>query len=186
VPETSLPPRAAHALDRLRETRLWLLLVLGVVAISLFPWTAYLSATLPSKHVTHHWQVAWSGFDFFEALALIGTFVAMLRRSPFVAVLASVAGTALLCDAWFDLVTAQAGRELTWAIVFAFAAELPLACLCFWIAFEVEEVVGASADGSLASAAAPQPTAQPDPPVASPAGARRRDSAAPSGERTSR
>ena len=35
----------------------------------------------------------------------------MLKRSAFVTVAASVAGTALLCDAWFDLVTAQPGRD---------------------------------------------------------------------------
>ena len=113
VQETSLPPRAAHVLERLRHMRLWLLLVLGLVAIGLFPWTAYLSATLPSKHITHHWQVAWTGFDLFEAAALVATFVAMLKRSPLVTIVASVAGTALLCDAWFDLVTASPGGSST-------------------------------------------------------------------------
>jgi hypothetical protein len=135
--ESSLSPRTTHVLGRLRHARLWLLLVLGSVAIVLFPWTAYLSATLPSEHVTHHWQVAWAGFDLFEAAALVATFVAMLKRSAFVTVAASVAGTALLCDAWFDLVTAQAGREFWWALLFALVGELPLAALCFWIAFEV-------------------------------------------------
>jgi hypothetical protein len=158
--QSSLPPGAAQVLERVRRARLWLLLVLGGVAIALFPWTAYLSATLPSKHVTHHWQVAWAGFDLFEAAALAATFVAMLRRSVFVTALASVAGTALLCDAWFDLVTAQPGRDFTWALVFALAGELPLAALCFWIAFEVGEVVSAIAAADPALAADPPPTAR--------------------------
>jgi hypothetical protein len=155
---SSLPPRAAHVLERLRRARLWLLLVLGAVAIGLFPWTAYLSATLPSEHVTHHWQEAWAGFDLLEAAALVGTVVAMLRRSVFVTALASIAGTALLCDAWFDLVTAQPGRDFAWALVFALAGELPLAALCFWIAFEVGEVVEAIVAADPALAADPQPT----------------------------
>jgi hypothetical protein len=163
--ERSLPPRATHVLERLRQARLWLLLVLGAVAIGLFPWTAYLSATLPSEHVTHHWDVAWAGFDLFEAAALIGTFLAMLRRSPFVTLLASIAGTALLCDAWFDLVTAQPGRDFWWALLFALAGELPLAALCFWIAFEVGEAVGAIVAADLASAADPRPTAPPGRPA---------------------
>jgi hypothetical protein len=156
-----LTPRAAHVLQRVRRARHWLLLVLGAVAIALFPWTAYLSATLPSEHVTHHWQVAWAGFDLFEAAALVGTFVAMLRRSVFVTALASIAGTALLCDAWFDLVTAEPGRDFTWALVFALGGELPLAALCFWIAFEVGEVVGAIVAADPASAAGPPPTSPP-------------------------
>src|SRR5512132_4602112 len=90
--ESSLSPRTTHVLGRLRHARLWLLLVLGSVAIVLVPWTAYLSATLPSEHVTHHWQVAWAGFDLFEAAALVATFLAMLKRSAFVTVAASVAG----------------------------------------------------------------------------------------------
>ena len=158
---SSLPPRATHVLERLRRARLWLLLVLGGVAIGLFPWTAYLSATLPSQHVTHHWQVAWAGFDLFEAAALVGTVVAMLRRSVFVTAFASVAGTALLCDAWFDLVTAKPGSDFAWALLFALAGELPLAALCFWIAFEVGEVVGAIVAADPVSAADPRPTSPP-------------------------
>src|SRR6478752_6181082 len=38
--ESSLSPRTTHVLGRLRHLRLWLLLVLGSVAIVLFPWTA--------------------------------------------------------------------------------------------------------------------------------------------------
>jgi len=186
VQETTLPPRASHVLERLAHARLWLLLVLGAVTIALFPWTAYLSATLPSKHVTNHWQVAWTGFDLFEAAALIATFVAMLKRSPLVTILASIAGTVLLCDAWFDLATARPGREFYWSLAFALVAELPLAFLCFWIAIEVGRVVDAIVAANPAWAAGPPPTTQPDPPAEGQAGARTRDSAAPSEGRTSR
>jgi hypothetical protein len=170
--QSSLSPRTTHVLGRLRHARLWLLLVLGSVAIVLFPWTAYLSATLPSEHVTHHWQVAWAGFDLFEAAALVATFVAMLKRSAFVTVAASVAGTALLCDAWFDLVTAEPGREFWWALLFALVGELPLAALCFWIAFEVGEVVDAIVGANPVWAAAPPPTAPPGRPGEGPGRAR--------------
>jgi hypothetical protein len=158
---SSLPPRATRVLERLRHVRLWLLLVLGGVAIALLPWTAYLSATLPSEHVTHHWQVAWVGFDSFEAAALVGTVVAILKRSVFVTALASIAGTALLCDAWFDLVTAAPGRDFAWALVSGLAGELPLAALCFWIAFEVGEVTDAIVGAEPALAADPPPTSRP-------------------------
>jgi hypothetical protein len=163
-----LSPQATRVLERLRRARLWLLLVLGAVAVALLPWSVYLSATLPSKHVTHHWAVAWSGFDLFEAAALVATFVALLRRSPAVTVLASIAGTALVCDAWFDLVTAEPGGELKWALVSALLAELPLAALCYWIAFEVDEVVGAIVAEERALAAGPPPIAPPGRPAEGP------------------
>jgi hypothetical protein len=159
-----LPPKAARVVARLRRARLWLLLVLGGVAVALFPWSAYLSATLPSEHVTHHWRVAWAGFDIFEAVALIATFVALLRRSPAV--------TVLVCDAWFDLVTAEPGREFAWSLVSALLAELPLAALCYWIAFEVGEVVGAIVAEERVSAAGPPPTSPPGRPAEDPQRAR--------------
>ncbi|HSC50371.1 MAG TPA: hypothetical protein VLD16_08930, partial [Gaiellaceae bacterium] len=90
-------------LARLRSARTPLLLLLGAVAIGLIPWTAYLTSTLPGRQVAHHWDLAWGGLDVFEALALGATMVALLRRSPQLPLFAAIAGTALLCDAWFDL-----------------------------------------------------------------------------------
>jgi hypothetical protein len=170
-------------LDTLRRDRLWLLLVLGAVAIALFPWTAYLSATLPSRHVTDHWDVAWPVFDLFEAAALVATVVALARCSSHLSMFASVAGTSLLCDAWFDTVTAGAGRDLGWALLEALVGELPLAVLCFWIAFEASVRVSA---GVPASGADPPPAALPGRPAAGPADPRTSGSGAPSGGRTSR
>jgi len=83
--------------------------VLAAVVVALLPWTAFLTATLPGRHVTHHWDLAWVGFDLFEAAALAATLVALARNSARLAPIAAIAGTALLCDAWFDLVTASPG-----------------------------------------------------------------------------
>jgi hypothetical protein len=177
--ESSLSPRTTHVLGRLRHARLWLLLALGPVAIVLFPWTAYLSATLPSRHVAHHWDAVWVGFDLFEAAALAGTVIALARCSPRVGLLAAIAGTALLSDAWFDLATADPGRELGWALLEALVGELPLAALCFWISIEASVAATASAAGL-------RPTSPPTPRAAGSGGARTSGSAAPSEGRTSR
>jgi hypothetical protein len=178
--------RRDQYIARLRRVRPWLLLVVGGVAVALLPWTAYLSATLPAEHLANHWDIAWAGLDAFEAVALILLFVAVVRRSPFVPMFAAVAGTALICDAWFDVMTAGTGRSLHWAIVEAFIAEIPLAILCFWLAFEASEAIGLSAAAGSASAAAPRPTSQPDLPAVGREPARRAGSEAPSAERTSR
>jgi hypothetical protein len=165
-----------------RVARFWLVLVLGGVAVALLPWTAYLSVTLPGRHVARHWDLAWSGLDVMEAIALVGTLYALVRRSAYLEMFAAIAGTLLVVDAWFDLTTSSTGRDFDWALVFLFG-ELPLAALCFWLAYEAVPVSAAKAQ---ALEAVPLPTAQPDPPAAGSEPARTGGSEAPSAGRTSR
>jgi hypothetical protein len=151
-----------QVLDHLRGAQKWLLLLLGAVALGLLPWTAFLSASLPTQHVARHWDFAWAGFDVFEAAALGATMVAMLKRLPQLPLFAAIAGTALMCDAWFDLLTASAGSELRWSLVEALLAELPLAALCFWIAVDSDRALATAA---RASGAGPPPKARRAPPA---------------------
>jgi hypothetical protein len=58
-----------------------------------------------------------------------------------VPVAASVTGTLLVCDAWFDAVTARPGGELVEAAL----AELPVAALRFWLARDAERALAAAA-----------------------------------------
>ena len=105
--------------------------VFGFVAAILLPWALFLKWRLPSDHVVRHWDTAWTGFDLALAAALLTLAVCLLRRSPWTQIAAAVVGTMLLCDAWFDVLTAAHGRGLAEALVEAFALELPLAGLCF-------------------------------------------------------
>ena len=111
--------------------------VLTVVALLLLPWTVWLTVTLPSRHVSEHWDAAWVGFDTAEVLALGATAIGIYRRAVWVEVAASVAGTLLLADAWFDVLLSAGDEKLWVAVAEAVAAELPLAALCFWIALDV-------------------------------------------------
>jgi len=113
---------------------------MGGVAIALLPWAIYLSITLPPKHESAHWDIVWPGLDIGIALAVAATVVGLVRLSSHLPILAAIAGTLLLCDAWFDTLTSQPGTELAWAAVEALVAELPLAAFCFWIAFDAEAV----------------------------------------------
>jgi len=113
---------------------------MGGVAIGLLPWTVYLSITLPSRHESVHWDIVWPGLDIGIALAVAATVVGLVRLSPNLPIYATIAGTLLLCDAWFDTLTSQAGTELAESVVEALLAELPLAAFCFWIAFDAEAV----------------------------------------------
>src|SRR5262249_33788242 len=108
----------------------WVTGVLAAVAIFLIPWILYLTFTLPSRHVTFHYDLAWVGFDVGLTVSLGATAWAALRGSQWLVPFAAISGTMLLCDAWFDVVTSQAGDDLLQAIAEAAVAEVPLAVLC--------------------------------------------------------
>ena len=127
----------------LLRLRHWIFVIMGGVALALLPWTAYLSVTLPAEHESAHWDIVWPGLDIGIALAIAGTVAALVRRSAYLPVLATAAGTLLLCDAWFDTLTSNGGDELAWAAVEAVVAEVPLALFCFWLAVDVESLAAA-------------------------------------------
>ena len=113
-------------------------LMLGLIAVLIVPWTLWLTFTLPTRHLTHHYRLAWVGFDVFLAAAFAATAIAALRASEWLQPLAALTGTMLLCDAWFDVVTSAGGDELGRAVLEALFAELPLAALCAWIVLDTK------------------------------------------------
>jgi hypothetical protein len=108
------------------------------VAVFLVPWTLYLTFTLPSRHVTDHYDLAWVGFDIALATAVGATAWAAVRRLQWLVPLAAVTGTMLVCDAWFDIVTSQTGGEIVEAALEAVFGELPLAAICGYVVYDVE------------------------------------------------
>ena len=119
-------------------------MVLGGVAVLLVPWILYLTFTLPSRHVTFHYDLAWVGFDVALTVAFAATAWAVLRGSPRLVPIAAVTGTMLCCDAWFDVVTSHYGTELLEAIAEAALAELPLAAFCAFIVIDSERFLAAT------------------------------------------
>lgn len=108
-----------------------------VASCLLAPWILLLSRTLPASHLEHKWNPAWVGFDGGLWLALALTAYAGWRRSEWVVIAATVSGTLLMVDAWFDIMTAGQGWEYLMAYLAAFFVELPLAALAFWTAYRV-------------------------------------------------
>jgi hypothetical protein len=129
--------------DRILLPR-WVTLLFGLAAIGLIPWILYLTFTLPSRHLTSHYDLAWVGFDVGLAASFAATAWAAFRGSQWLAPLAAVTGTMLVCDAWFDIVTSQSGAEMWEAIAEAVFAELPLAALCGFIVYDVETFLAAT------------------------------------------
>ncbi len=97
------------------------------VTMALVPWSAFLARTLPSSTRVRHWALAWTGLDVAEAAAA-GASAWLLGRDDrrAAASLASLTGL-LVADAWFDVCTASAGRDLRVAVAEALGLELPLA-----------------------------------------------------------
>jgi hypothetical protein len=109
-------------------------LLFGAAALVLVPWIGLLVVFLPCHYNARHWGIAWAGFDAGLALALGLTAYAAFRRAPWLDRAAVAAGTLLIADAWFDVVTSRGAVAIALALTEALAIELPLASLCIWIA----------------------------------------------------
>jgi hypothetical protein len=110
-------------LARIRRIRLGLM-VGG--SIAMIPWLVYLSLTLPEDYVARNWWLTWVGFDVLLALFMIATAVFGYLRRQVLMFAAFTAGVLLICDAWFDLMTA--GPNDIWlSVVTALGIEVPLA-----------------------------------------------------------
>jgi len=115
-----------------RRTQL-LLTILLVAATALIVWTIFLGLTLPRKYDAGHWDLLWTGFDI-GLFCVLGyaAWAAWFRRQV-LATTAIVAGTLLLCDAWFDIITSIGHRDQWLTLLTGLGGELPLAVFFFWL-----------------------------------------------------
>jgi hypothetical protein len=116
----------------------WITPVLLLTSAGLLPWTLWLTFTLPSRHVTTHYDVAWVVFDCALFCAFAATAWCTVMASQWLVPLAAVTGTMLVCDAWFDVVTSIGSGDSLEAILEAIFAELPLAAVCALIVYDAE------------------------------------------------
>ena len=108
-------------------------------ALVLVPWLGWLAISLPCRYLSRHWGIAWAGFDAGLAIALALTGLGVLRRAAWLDRAAVAAGTLLAADAWFDVLTSRGAAAVAVAATEALAIELPLACLCIWLAHAVAQ-----------------------------------------------
>jgi hypothetical protein len=102
--------------------------------LALGAWIVVLAVRLPHRYVADHWTLTWLGFDVL-LLASLGITAWLAWRQRQMVILSSlVAGTLLVCDAWFDVTTASTHADLITSIVSAALLELPLAFALFWFA----------------------------------------------------
>jgi hypothetical protein len=116
------PPPVARRMRRNRLT----LMVGG--AIVLIPWIVYLGFTLPANYVAHNWPTTWIVFDGLLVAFMAATAVLGWLRRQLVVLPAFTTGVLLICDAWFDIMTAGPG-EVWVSVLTAALGNLPLAVI---------------------------------------------------------
>jgi hypothetical protein len=110
---------------RMRRNRLTLM-VGG--AIGLIPWMVYLAFTLPANYVAHNWPATWIGFDCLLIAFMIATAVLGWLRRELVILPGFTTGVLLVCDAWFDIMTAAPG-QVGMSVLTAAFLNLPIAAI---------------------------------------------------------
>ncbi len=110
-------------LGRIRRIRLGLMIG---GSMAMVPWLGYLSVTLPENYVAHNWPVTWIGFDVLLVVFMVATAVLGYLRRQLLVLAAFTTGVLLICDAWFDLMTAGP-RDVWLSVVTALLIEVPLA-----------------------------------------------------------
>lgn len=108
-------------------------------AVILLPWIVIAGLTLPQRELSRNYDVAWAGYDVLLLIGLACTGVTALRRSRRLPIAASATGALLTADAWFDVLTTPGGWGLAEAVAMSLIAELPLAAICFWLAWHSQE-----------------------------------------------
>lgn len=110
-------------LGRIRRIRLGLMIG---GSIAMIPWLVYLSVTLPENYVAHNWTATWVGFDVLLVAFMLATAVLGYLRRQLLTLAAFTSGVLLICDAWFDLMTAGP-KDIWLSLVTALLIEVPLA-----------------------------------------------------------
>lgn len=114
----------------------------AAAAVLLLPWALYLAFALPRVHRVRDWDLLWVGIDGLEIVLLVATFVLSRQRRVIGLLTGFATGVVLLCDAWFDLLTAAPG-ELWQSVLAAVLLEIPLALVLMSAAFRALRVVSA-------------------------------------------
>jgi hypothetical protein len=118
------------ALSRhLLTARRWFIAFLAVCCVALIPWTIGLGLSLPRTYAAANWQVLWTGFDVVLLTCLSVTAWSLWKQRQLLVPASIITSVLLLCDAWFDLLTANGHRQFIFSAVTALLGEVPLAAM---------------------------------------------------------
>jgi len=112
-------------INRIRRLRLGLMIG---GSVGLIPWIVLLSIKLPNSYMARNWAAAWVGFDVLLVALMALTAILGWQRRQLLILSASATGVLLICDAWFDIMTA-APEDIAVSVTTAVCGELPLAAI---------------------------------------------------------
>jgi hypothetical protein len=116
----------------------WMPVTLMLIAAGLSAWVFELGAVLQGQAEVRNWSSVWVGLDILEVAGLVITAVLLARRSSYLPSVAGATATVFALDAWFDVMTAQAGADWYESLASAVFAEIPmtvvLAAVAIWSA----------------------------------------------------
>lgn len=105
----------------------WLGIMTGGTLV-LIPWIVFLAFDLPDEYLVHDWTVTWVGFDLILLALMAATVIFGLMRRQVMLLTAFATGMLLICDAWFDLMTAGP-KDFQMSEFTAAMCDLPLAAI---------------------------------------------------------
>jgi hypothetical protein len=108
--------------------------LLSLAAVVLVGWLILLTLTLPRMYVVSRWDSVWTGFDLALLAAIVATAWAAWRRRQLLIAFSIVCATLVVCDAWFDVMTAAPGRDEGLSVASALLVELPFAAMLILVA----------------------------------------------------
>ena len=114
----------------------WVAVTYAIMAIILIPWIFDLAYNLPTRHIVHHWDAVWVGFDILLVIVLLTTVYFVISNKIWVIISASALATLFIVDAWFDILTSRSGPDLHRALFFGIL-EIVFAILTFRFVFHV-------------------------------------------------
>ena len=106
----------------------WLGIMIGGTLV-LIPWIVYLAFALPDDYLVHDWTATWVGFDLLLLALMAATVVFGMLRRQLMLLTAFATGMLLVCDAWFDLMTAGSNDFSVSRVLTAALGDLPLAAV---------------------------------------------------------
>ena len=115
----------------------WIASLYIIFSLVLIPWIVYLSVSLPSRHLSNHWDISWVGLDIGIFASLFLTGILAFIKSRWMVISSTATAIFLITDAWFDIVSERPGVELSQAILLAVIFEIPLALISLSIAIRV-------------------------------------------------
>jgi hypothetical protein len=88
-----------------------------MLALFMVPWIFNLAQNLPTRHLVHHWDAVWVGFDIMMIAMIAATVYFVIKKRIWVVLSATALATLFIVDAWFDILTSKPGSEQVQAIV---------------------------------------------------------------------